>query len=97
MSSIRRCGALGTLFYMEVGQSSPFGVGHIWMDTWNSEVAKSVHDSIISACASSRNHDPRFRMRSSSFNEGSRLMNCPTRQRSSFYGMFFTWLYFIFY
>lgn len=72
---------------MEVGQSSPFGAGHIWMDTWNAEVAKSVHETIMGA--SSRNHDPRFRMRSSSFNEGSRLINCPSRQRSSFYGMFF--------
>lgn len=87
MTSIRRCGALDTFFYMEVGQSSPFGSGHIWMDTWNSEVAKSIHETIMGA--SSRTHDPRFRMRSSSFNEGSRLINCPSRQRSSFYGMYF--------
>jgi len=87
LSSIRRCGALGTFFYMEVGQSSPFGSGHIWMDTWNSDVATSVHETIMGAA--SRNHDPRFRMRSSSFNEGSRLINCPIRQRSScFDGMF---------
>ncbi|KAF0764399.1 insulin receptor substrate 1-like isoform X1 [Aphis craccivora] len=83
LSSIRRCGALGTFFYMEVGQSSPFGSGHIWMDTWNNDVAASVHETIMGA--SSRNHDSRFRMRSSSFNEGSRLINCPSRQRSSFY------------
>ncbi|XP_025409244.1 insulin receptor substrate 1-B isoform X2 [Sipha flava] len=83
LTSIRRCGALDTFFYMEVGQSSPFGSGHIWMDTWNSEVAKSIHETIMGA--SSRTHDPRFRMRSSSFNEGSRLINCPSRQRSSFY------------
>lgn len=88
MTSIRRCGALDTFFYMEVGQSSPFGSGHIWMDTWNAEVAKSIHETIMGA--SSRNHDPRFRMRSSSFNEGSRIINCPSRQRSSFYGMFST-------
>lgn len=87
LSSIRRCGALNTIFYMEVGHSSPFGAGHIWMDTWNSDVATSVHDTIMGA--SSLNHDPRFRMRSSSFNEGSRLLNCSSRQRSSFYGMFF--------
>jgi len=74
---------------MEVGQSSPFGSGHIWMDTWNNDVATSVHETIMGA--SSRNYDPRFRMRSSSFNEGSRLINCPIRTRSScFYGMFFT-------
>lgn len=73
---------------MEVGQSSPFGSGHIWMDTWNAEVAKSIHETIMGA--SSRNHDPRFRMRSSSFNEGSRIINCPPRQRPSFYGMFST-------
>lgn len=92
MTSIRRCGALGTFFYMEVGQSSPFGSGHIWMDTWNAEVAKSVHETIMGE--SSRNHDPRFRMRSSSFNEGSRLINCPLRQRSSYYGiLFFTQLF----
>lgn len=69
---------------MEVGQSSPFGSGHIWMDTWNNDVAKSVHETIMGATC--RNHDSRFRMRSSSFNEGSRLINCPSRQRSSFCG-----------
>jgi len=83
LTSIRRCGALDTFFYMEVGQSSPFGSGHIWMDTWNAEVAKSIHETIMGA--SSRNHDPRFRLRSSSFNEGSRLTNCPSRQRTGFY------------
>lgn len=90
MTSIRRCGALDTFFYMEVGQSSPFGSGHIWMDTWNSEVAKSIHETIMGA--SSRTHDPRFRMRSSSFNEGSRFINCPSRLRSSFYGIHITLL-----
>lgn len=87
MTSVRRCGALDTFFYMEVGQSSPIGAGHIWMDTWNSEVSKSIHETIMGA--SSRNHDPRFRTRSSSFNEGSQLINCPSRQRTSFYGMIF--------
>lgn len=73
---------------MEVGQSSPFGSGHIWMDTWNAEVAKSIHETIMGA--SSRNHDPRFRMRSSSFNEGSRQINCSSRQHSNVYGIFST-------
>ncbi|XP_050544148.1 uncharacterized protein LOC126907116 isoform X2 [Daktulosphaira vitifoliae] len=81
LTSVRRCGALDTFFYMEVGQSSPLGAGHIWMDTWDSDVSKSIHETIMGA--SSRSHDPRFRMRSSSFNEGSRMIPCPSRQHTN--------------
>ncbi|XP_050434568.1 insulin receptor substrate 1-B isoform X2 [Adelges cooleyi] len=83
LTSIRRCGALDTFFYMEVGQSSPLGAGHIWMDTWDSEVSSSIHQTIMGA--SSRTHDLRFRLRSSSFNEGSRMITCPSRTRPNIY------------
>ncbi|VVC39762.1 Pleckstrin homology domain,IRS-type PTB domain,PH domain-like [Cinara cedri] len=87
LSSIRRSGALGTVFYMEVGQSSPFGPGQLWLDALSSQIAKSIHGILMGATSqSSTNHDqPKVRARSSSFNEGSRLMNCSSKQRSSFY------------
>lgn len=81
---------MGTVFYMEVGQSSPFGSGQLWLDALNAEIAKSIYGILMGATSrSTTNHDqPKVRVRSSSFNEGSRLMNCPSKQRSSFYGMF---------
>lgn len=72
---------------MEVGQSSPLGPGHIWMETGNNNVASSIHKTLMSA--SSRNLDPRFRTRSSSFNEESQQINCPPRQHSNSNGTFF--------
>lgn len=76
---------------MEVGQSSPFGSGHIWMETWSSEVAKSIHNTIMGAAT--RNGDRQTRTRSSSFNDGTQLVNCRSKHhRSSFCGMFLIYL-----
>ncbi|CAG2161964.1 unnamed protein product [Oppiella nova] len=67
--SIRRCGHTTSTFFIELGRSSSIGPGDIWIQAEDSAIAQNMHEVILAAMSSSKNHEdfgPSQRPRSAS-------------------------------
>ncbi|XP_034946851.1 insulin receptor substrate 1-like isoform X2 [Chelonus insularis] len=78
LTTIRRCGCMDRIFYMEVGRSAVTGEGDYWMKAEDSNITQNMHTAILNAMSSSSSNKdkddmvPKQRMRSSSANEASK-------------------------
>jgi insulin receptor substrate 2 len=67
--SIRRCGHTSNTFFIELGRSSSIGPGELWIQADDSVMAQNMHEVILTAMKSSKNHEefgPSQRPRSAS-------------------------------
>ncbi|XP_051170659.1 insulin receptor substrate 1 isoform X5 [Leptopilina boulardi] len=84
--SIRRCGFMERIFYMEMGRSAVTGGGEFWMEAEDNNIAQNMHAAILNAMTNSNtNRDevvPRQRMRSSSANEASKPISVLPRRHT---------------
>lgn len=95
--SIRRCGYMDRIFYMEVGRSAVTGGGDLWMEAEDNNIAYNMHSAILSAMSSSSTNNPtivtasnsskddvgpRQRGRSSSANEASKPISVLQRRHT---------------
>ncbi|XP_033231449.1 insulin receptor substrate 1-like isoform X5 [Belonocnema kinseyi] len=84
--SIRRCGFMDRIFYMEMGRSAVTGGGEFWMEAEDNNIAHNMHAAILNAMTNSNaNRDevgPRQRMRSSSANEASKPISVLPRRHT---------------
>ncbi|XP_054161057.1 serine-rich adhesin for platelets-like isoform X2 [Oppia nitens] len=58
--SIRRCGHTTSTFFIELGRSSSIGPGDIWIQADDSAIAQNMHEVILAAMCSSKNHESDF-------------------------------------
>ncbi|KAG7188999.1 hypothetical protein KM043_008595 [Ampulex compressa] len=84
--SIRRCGHMDRIFYMEVGRSVVTGGGEFWMEAEDNNIAQNMHDAIVNAMSNSNSSKddmvPRQRMRSASANEASKPISVLQRRHT---------------
>jgi len=55
--SIRRCGHTSSTFLIELGRSSSIGPGELWIQAEDSAIAQNMHEVILNAMKSSKNHE----------------------------------------
>lgn len=84
--SIRRCGFMERIFYMEMGRSAVTGGGEFWMEAEDNNIAHNMHAAILNAMTNSNTSrdevGPRQRMRSSSANEASKPISVLPRRHT---------------
>ncbi|XP_063985139.1 insulin receptor substrate 1-like isoform X2 [Diachasmimorpha longicaudata] len=76
LTTIRRCGCMDRIFYMEVGRSAVTGEGDYWMKAEDNNIAHNMHAAIMNAMSKTGHKEkeevvPQVRKRSSSVNESS--------------------------
>ncbi|XP_044004614.1 probable serine/threonine-protein kinase nek3 isoform X2 [Aphidius gifuensis] len=87
LTTIRRCGCMDRIFYMEVGRSAMTGEGDYWMKAEDNNIATNMHFAIMNAMTRSKERDkddilPQARKRSSSANEASKPISFIPRRHT---------------
>ena len=94
MNTIRRCGGMEKIFYLEVGRSAITGVGEFWMEVEDSNIGDNMFHAINNAMINfkaktkdqsfkDKDEGPKQRMRSSSANEASKPISVLQRRHTS--------------